>query len=160
MGFCLGGKEADSNARKEEEEAEDRHQTSKGSACGQLRLGELLNIIVLKVDDIVLLISIGLNGPSVFLDVGFREFGLEEVDVLLLDWVDGGHNVPVHVLCAGRSGDGSSVDPSIIGVDQGEKIGVEDPVNNWIVLIHLEVIKEVVDDFLLGPGQFGVGVIN
>lgn len=115
-----------------------------------------MNIIVLKVDDIMLLICIGLSSPSVFLDASFAKFGLEEFKVFFFNWVDGGHNVPVHVFCAWRSGDGSSVDPSIIGVDQGEKIRVEDPVDDWIFLIQSEVIEEVVDDFLLGPSQFGV----
>lgn len=66
---------------------------------------------------------------------------------------------------AWRSGDGTSVDPSIVSVDEGKKIGVKDPVN-WngrsfiSYFFHIDVFKEVIDDFLLSPSQFGVIVVN
>jgi len=132
---------------------------------GALSLSELLHIVILDVDDIVILTFLRQRISSVFLDISSCQLFLELVNYRLFNWVDGGHDIPVNVLGAWRSGDGTSVDPSIVSVDEGKKISVKDPVN-WLSgsfisdVIHIDVFKEVIDDFLLSPSQFGVIVVD
>jgi hypothetical protein len=134
---------------------------------GALSLSELLQIVILDVDDIVIFTNLSHWVSSVFLDRRHIvcQLILELGNILLFNWVDGGHDIPVNVLGAWRSGDGTSVDPSIVSVDEGKKICVKDPVN-WCSgsfisdCIHIDVFKEVINDFLLGPSQLGVIVIN
>lgn len=161
----LLAEEADGNAQENEEEAQDNHHTTESSASGTLSRLELCEIVVLKVDDIVILALGRLRFSSVFCDLFKLQFCLELVHYLLLDWVDGGHDVPVNVLGAWRGGDGASVDPSVVGVDEGKEVAVKDPVD-WCGSISIrdcvevDVFEEVLDDFLLGPGQFGVVVVD
>lgn len=93
---------------------------------------------------------------SVFSDFGKSKFGFEFVDDFLFDWVNRGHDIPVNVLGAWRSGDGASVDPSVVGVDEGKEIVVKDPVD-WGGSacisdgVEVDVFEEVINNFLLGP---------
>lgn len=76
------------------------------------------------------------------------ELLVEKVNVLLLDWVDLTNDVPVNFGSTRWGGDGSSVNPSVFGVDQSHELSVHDLINLWIssILGPVKLLKEVVDN--------------
>ena len=104
---------------------------------------------------------------AVSLWVSSRQSGFELVDVLLRDWIDGSKLIPVNVGSAWRSGDRSSINPSVVGVNHIQKISISCETNLpfliWlfrIKFVHSETIEELIDDFLLGPSKFSSIIVD
>lgn len=92
------------------------------------------------------------------------ELGLEEGEVLGLDWVDSAQQVPVNVLGAWWSGHGSLVDPSVVHVNHLHKVAVGGHIDGWSqfggVVFHLKRVEESIDDSHLIVGEHGGEVLN
>lgn len=85
----------------------------------------------------------------------------EEVEVLLLDGVDGREQVPVDLARAGRGRDRTGVDLAVVGVDGLDEVAVLDEarldgeVGRGGVVVVEVAVEEGVDGLYLGVGDAG-----
>ena len=60
------------------------------------------------------------------------EFGLESIEMMLLDWVNGGKNVPVNVFSTWWGRNRSLVDPSVFEISHFHDGSVRDNIDFWL----------------------------
>lgn len=92
---------------------------------------------------------------------GSLQVRLELVDVLLGHGIDGSELIPVHILGAWRSSNGTSINPPVVGVNHVQKIGISSATNIptsfvvfWVEFAPCKTFEEFINDFLLGPSKF------
>jgi len=112
-------------------------------------------------------ISNDIEGLVATVSCGSLQVSLELVDVLLGHGVDGSELIPVHILGAWRSSNGTSIDPPVVGVNHVQKIGISSATNIpritsflWVEFAPCKTFEEFINDFLLGPCKFSSIIVH